>query len=203
MNYTGPKVKLSRRLGIPITPKASLVMIRKPHPPGQHGPGRRGKRSDYGRQLLEKQRLKFQYNLSERQLRNYYREAQKLKGNTGDNLMQVLESRLDAFVLRSGFAPTIYSARQLVSHGHVLVNDKPVNFPSYRLKAEDTVTVREKSRSMPLINESLEASSAAATASTHIQRNRESYSAKLVRLPNREEIPVMCEISQVVEFYSR
>ena len=125
MKYTGPKVKLSRALGIPLTPKAMKYMARKPYPPGPHGMRKRHKKqSEFGNQLMEKQRLRAQYNLSEKQLRNYYRAASQEKGNTGENLIQKLESRLDAIILRAGFSPTIYGARQLVNHGHVLVNAK-------------------------------------------------------------------------------
>lgn len=149
MKYTGPKVKLSRKLGFSLTPKARKYMDRKPYPPGQHGPiKRRAKLSDYGRQLLEKQRLRLQYNVHERQMRNYFREASRLAGNTGDNLIQLLESRLDALVYRAGFAPTIYAARQYVRHGHIEVNGKKVDIPSYRVKPNDVIQVREKVASL-------------------------------------------------------
>ena len=123
MKYTGPKIKLSRRLGFALTPKAGKYLERRSDPPGVHGKRRKSaKLSDYGRQLLEKQRLRFQYNISEKQLQNCYQKAVRKKGNTADILIQLLESRLDALVLRAGFARTIYAARQLVNHGHVQVN---------------------------------------------------------------------------------
>jgi len=127
MKFTGPKIKKSRRLGIALTPKAEKYLERRPHPPGQHGPSRRrGKQSDYGKQLVEKQRLQYQYNLSEKQVRRYYQAASRKQGNTAEFLLQLIETRLDALVLRSGFARSIYQARQLVSHAHFNVNGKKV-----------------------------------------------------------------------------
>ena len=199
MSYRGPKVKLSRRLGVPLTNKSALVMVRKPYGPGQHGQRRFGRKSEYGRQLLEKQRLKFQYNVSEKQLVNYYKEATSQKGNAGENLLRLLERRLDAVVLRAGFAPTIYAARQLVSHGHVQVNGKKVNFPSFRVRMEDVVTIKEKSRQIPVVVDSLEQ----AQQPPYVATEKEKYEAKISRLPNAEEIPIICEVAQVVEYYSR
>ena len=193
------KVRLSRKLGVPLTPKASIVMLHKPYGPGQHGQRRSGRKSDYGRQLLEKQKLKFQYNLTERQLRNYYREANQLKGNTADNLIHILESRLDVSVLRAGFATTIYAARQLVSHGHIQINAKKVNFPGYRVTQEEEISVKEKSRAIPTIGEALQT----IVVPPYVETNKEAFSAKKLRLPEREEVPIICEIAQVVEFYSR
>lgn len=202
MKYTGPKVRLSRRLGIPLTDKAARVMERRSYPPGQHGPAkqyRRGRQSAYERQLLEKQRLRGQYNIHEKQLRNYYRKSVKMQGNTVDNLVGMLESRLDAFVLRAGFAPTIYAARQLVSHRHVLVNGKRVNIASYLLQEGDQVEVREKSRRIPLIVDSLEN----ARPPMYVNLMKESFTASFLYVPTREEVPIVCEVPQVIEFYSR
>ena len=199
MPYTGPKVRLSRKLGVPMSPKASLVMLHKPYGPGQHGQRRSGRKSDYGRQLLEKQRLKFQYNITERQLRNYYREANQIKGNTADNLLRILDSRLDAFILRAGFAPTIYAARQLVSHAHVLVDGKRVNFPGFRVDGSMEVSVKEKSRAIPFVQEALQNT----TPPEYVEVQKDQFKAKLARLPEAEEIPIICEISQVIEYYSR
>lgn len=201
MKYTGAKVKLSRKLGIALTPKAQKYVERKPYPPGQHGPEkRRAKLSDYGRQLLEKQRLRFQYNIHERQLRRYYEEASRILGNTADNLIQLLERRLDAFVLRAGFARTIYAARQYVRHGHIEVNAKKVNIPSYQLSVGDVVRVREKSRRIPDIQEALRQ---AGQAPPYIEVSKADFTARLLYLPPREEVPVICEVPMVVEFYSR
>src|SRR3954471_20275236 len=126
MRYSGPKVKRSRSLGIPLTPTGARIMERRPNPPGPHGSARRPKASDYKRQLLEKQRLRFQYNVSERQLSNYFEKATSSAGVTSDTLVRLLETRLDAVVYRAGFATTIYASRQYVNHGHVLVNGKAV-----------------------------------------------------------------------------
>jgi|FaiFalFF_MnMetaG_3_1042247.scaffolds.fasta_scaffold00189_11 small subunit ribosomal protein S4 len=201
MKYTGPKVKLSRKLGIALTPKAQKYMERKPYPPGQHGPEkRRAKLSDYGRQLLEKQRLRFQYNVHERQLRRYYEEASRMPGNTADNLIQLLERRLDALVLRAGFARTIYAARQYVRHGHIEVNGRKVDIPSYRVNVNDVISVREKSRRIPDIQEAVRN---AGQAPPYLEVSKADFSARLLYIPPREEIPVICEVPMVVEFYSR
>ncbi|MCS7176704.1 MAG: 30S ribosomal protein S4 [Candidatus Kapabacteria bacterium] len=201
MKYTGPKVKLSRKLGIALTPKAQKYMERKPYPPGQHGPEkRRAKLSDYGRQLLEKQRLRFQYNVHERQLRRYFQLASRMPGNTADNLIQLLERRLDAIVLRAGLARTIYAARQYVRHGHVEVNGQRVTIPSYQVNVGDTVRIREKSRRIPDIQEAVRL---APQAPPYLEVSKADFSARLLYVPPREEIPVICEVPMVVEFYSR
>ncbi|MEJ5246834.1 MAG: 30S ribosomal protein S4 [Caldilinea sp.] len=201
MNYTGPKVKLSRRLGVPLTPKAARIMQRRPHPPGQHGKTQKGrrKRSDYGRQLLEKQKLRAQYNIHERQMRNYVARAMRKSGITGEVLVQLLESRLDAFVLRAGFVNTIYAARQFVSHGHVHVDGRPVNLPSYQLKPGQIVTVKEKSRRMPLVQESL----SNAHPPAYVTLDKDAFSAQLARLPQPDETPILCDLQLVIEYYSR
>ncbi|NLG50633.1 MAG: 30S ribosomal protein S4 [Chloroflexi bacterium] len=202
MKYTGPKVKLSRRLGIPLTPKAAQVMERHPYPPGQHGQAqgaRASRMSNYKQQLLEKQRLKAQYNIHERQMRNYFERASSKKGNTIDNLIQMLETRLDAVVLRSGLAPTIYAARQLVNHGHIQVNGRRVNVPGYTVAIGDTVSVKEKSRNLPVIEEALDA----AAPPQYLNVNPEERTVQLGYLPRREEVPVICDMIQVIEFYSR
>src|SRR3954464_2455864 len=148
MNNSRPKAKLSRALGIPLTPKCVKYFERRPFPPGMHGRGRR-KASDYQVRLLEKQRLRHQYNVSEAQLRKAYDDAHRSQGKTGENLVALLESRLDATVQRAGLARTIYQARQLVAHGHFLVGGQKVDGPSYRLKPGQVVEVRESSRQKP------------------------------------------------------
>lgn len=201
MNYTGPKVKLSRKFGFSLTRKAEKYTQKKPYPPGQHGKlKRRAKLSDYGRQLFEKQKLRSQYNISEAQLRNYFEKASKMVGNTGDLLLQLMESRLDALVYRSGLAPTIYSARQLVSHGHILVDGKTVNIPSYQLKPNSVVSVKESSRKIQVIQDSIRGSAA---PPPYIELTKADFSFKFLYVPPKEEIPVVCELPQVVEYYSR
>jgi small subunit ribosomal protein S4 len=175
-------------------------MERKPHPPGQQGGAkRRGKLSVYGQQLFEKQKLRLQFNIHERQMSNYFKKAARLTGNTGDILLQILESRLDAVVFRSGMARSMASARQFVNHGHFSVNGKPVNVPSYLVKPNDTVSVREKSRKMDAFQEAVRA----AVPPPYISLSKADFSVKYLYLPPREEVPVICEIPLVIEFYSR
>lgn len=202
MKFIGPKVKLSRKLGIAITPKAVKYMEKRPYPPGQHGPAKGGRppKSEYGKQLLEKQRLRFQYNVSERQMRNYFRKALRSKHATGEMLVQLLESRLDAIVLRAGFARTIYAARQFVAHGHIEVNGERVDIPSYRVKPGDVVSVRQKSRRLAPI---LEAMASVPPAIAYVERDWINMQATFLRIPPREEVPVICEVEKVVEFYSK
>jgi small subunit ribosomal protein S4 len=200
MNYTGPKVRRARRVGIPLTPKASKIMERKHGGPGEpRVRSRRRQMSDYGRQLLEKQRLRYQYNIAEKQLRNTFMKAMGKHGNTGDILIRMLETRLDACVLRSGFARTIYAARQYVTHGHFEVNGSRVKSPGYQLKPGDTLQVREKSRKMACFRESL----SQAVPPVYLEVSKDELKTRLLSLPKREEIPVECDIGQVVEFYSR
>lgn len=199
MNFTGPKVKKSRALGVALTPKAQKYMKNRPFPPGQHGQRRRRRPSDYGVQLLEKQRLRFQYNVSESNLSRTYKMAARMPGSTGDNLVQLLESRMDVLVLRAGMAPTIYAARQFVTHGHFQLNGKKATIPSQRLKPGDVVSVRERSRKSPIFNEL----KAAAQVSAYMIVNEANYSARFDYMPPREEIPVLCAEHLVVEFYSR
>ena len=195
----GPKVKIARALGIPLTPKAARIMERRPNPPGQHGAATRRKVSDYKKQLVEKQRLRAQYNVSERQLRNAFAEANRLSGNTGVRLLQLLELRLDAVVLRAGFARTIYAARQAVAHGHVQVNGKKVDRASRQLEPGDVVSLAARSRDMPAFTVPLEN----ARPPAYLQLDREKRSVRVNELPERDQIPVQCEASLIVEYYSR
>ncbi|MEI6890540.1 MAG: 30S ribosomal protein S4 [Pontiella sp.] len=200
MKYTGPKIKKARRLGIALSPKSEKYLERRPNPPGQHGGNRRrGKQSDYGRQLTEKQRLRYQYNLSEKQLRSYYEKASRKPGNAGEIMIKMLECRLDAVVLRAGMARSIYQARQMVSHCHFRVNGKKVNIPSYSLRIGDTVSVREKSKDM----DAFVLAQQVAKTPEYITANDKELTAELNRLPEVEEVPITCEISLVVEYYAR
>lgn len=200
MNYTGPKVKLSRKLGINLTVKAKKYAGKKPYPPGQHGANkRRAKQSDYGRQLLEKQRLRLQFNVSESQMVNYYKKATRMHGNTAENFVLVLETRLDSVIYRSGFARSMYAARQYVKHGHFLVNGKRLDIPSYAVKTTDVIQLKEKSRSLECFQEAVRNSAAPA----YLEVSKADFSTKLLYPPKREEVPVQCEVSLVVEFYSR
>jgi len=202
MKYTGPKVRLSRQIGVPLTPKAAKVMERKSYPPGLHGRIQqfRRKESDYKRQLMEKRKLRYHYNVHEKQLRRYFKRASRKPGNRVDNFVQELESRLDALLLRAGLARTIYAARQYVSHGHIEVNGQRVNVPSYVLKIGDVVSVREKSRKMDCFTYALDTMP---PPPDYVERNPEAMSASLTKLPKRDEVPVICEVPLVIEFYSR
>ncbi|HEY8394623.1 MAG TPA: 30S ribosomal protein S4 [Thermaerobacter sp.] len=198
--YTGPKHAMCRRVGRPLCGSPKCPALKRPYPPGQHGPGRRQKLSEYGRRLLEKQKLRFMYGVLERQFRRYFERAQRARGNTGERLLQLLETRLDNLVYRLGFAPTIWAARQLVVHGHIQVNGRKVDRPSYQVRPGDVIAVREKSRRIPLIQESLEN---AQRVPDYLSVEPEKFQGTLLRVPARDEIPVDVEESLIVEFYSR
>jgi small subunit ribosomal protein S4 len=197
MTHIPSKIKLSRALGVPLVPKAAKYMERRPYPPGQHGKSRRGKKSDYGLQLLEKQRLRHQYFLGERQMSNYVRKAASAKGITGDVLIHTLERRLDVLVLRAGFARTIYQARQFVTHGHVMLNGRMARYPSKQVRVGDEVSLKEMSRALDV----------RANTVTPVEPppyvTRDGDRAWLSRLPAREEVPVICVLSSVVEYYAK
>lgn len=200
MNYIGPKVRLSRRVSVALTPKAAKVMEKRPNPPGQHGGGRKGEESDYKRQLTQKQLLRYQYNIHEKQMKRYYQVASRGHGNPAEKLIQLLETRLDALVLRAGFAPTIYAARQYVSHGHFTVNGKRINIPSCRIQPGDVVAVRAKSREMGCFQG---AADPIRNTPPYIERVPVQMEVRLTRLPLLAETPIICEIQRVIEFYSR
>lgn len=200
MKYNGPKVKLSRKVGFAITPKARKVLDRKPGTPGQHGNARRRpKQSDYAKQLIEKQRLRLQYNIHERQMTNTIKRAARLQGNKVDVLVQLLEQRLDALVMRAGFARSIYAARQYVRHGHILVNGKKVDMPAYAVQPNDVIEVKEKSRKLEGFQEAIRSSA----PPPYLDVSKADFSAKFLYLPPREEVPVVCEVPLVIEYYSR
>jgi len=200
MNFTGPKVKLSRKIGVALTPKARKYMENKPYPPGQHGPGKRkGKTSDFKKQLFEKQKLRYQYNISEKQMSNYYAEAKRRDGSTPENLLQILEARLDALVLRGGLAGSVYASRQLINHGHILVNGKKLDRPSYNVNPGDVLSVREKSRKMALINTAVKI----AHPPSYLTLDKPKMEVTFLNTPSRSEIPVICDEILVIEYYSR
>ncbi|MEN0079589.1 MAG: 30S ribosomal protein S4 [Pseudomonadota bacterium] len=197
------KYKIDRRVGENIWGRPKSPVNKSQYKPGQHGQGRRSKTSDFGLQLMAKQKLKFHYgDITEKQFRRTYDEAARRKGNTAENLIGLLESRLDAFVYRSKFVPTIFAARQFVNHGHVTVNGAKVNIPSYRLKPGDAVEIREKSKSMALVLEAL--GSAERDVPEYIEVDPKKMSASFVRIPELSDVPypVQMEPSQVVEYYS-
>lgn len=199
-NYTGPKVRLSRKLGIGLTPKARKYMERKPYAPGQHGNSkRRAKVSVYGQQLVEKQRLRYQYHIHERQMRRYMDKATRKLGNTGEILVQLLESRLDAIVFRAGLARSIYAARQYVTHGHIEINGKKVDIPSCQVNVNDVVSVREKSRKLPCFQDAIRQSA----PPPYLELSKSNLSVKYLYLPPREEVTIVCDVPLVIEYYSR
>jgi small subunit ribosomal protein S4 len=198
------KYKISRRMGVSLWGRGKDPVNRRAYAPGQHGATRRRKLSDFGLQLNEKQKLKGYYgNITEKQFRRIYQEASRRKGNTGEILVGLLESRLDAFVYRMGVVPTVFAARQFVTHGHVKVNGKRANIPSLRLKEGDVVSVREKSREMPLVMEAM--ASAERRVPDYLQMDDAKFEAKYVRMPKLAEIPyaAVMEPNLVIEYYSR
>lgn len=197
-----PKAKVARALGIALTPKAAKVIERRPGLPGQHGMGRRKSPSVYKLQLLEKQKLKAFYNISEAQLRKIYSDAHKGTENTGDNLLILLESRADAAVFRMGFARTIFAARQYVAHGHFEVNGKRIHTPSIRLKVGDILSVRDKSKTHLQIVEALTQSTSIQVPG-YLELNKVKMEGKLAGRPSRDQIPVPINPQLVVEYYSR
>lgn len=198
------KSKLSRRMGASIWGRAKDAVNTRKTPPGQHGEAAtRKKYSDFGLQLRAKQQLKGYYNMGERQFRKTYHEARRRKGDSSENLVGLLERRLDMVVYRSNFAPTIFSARQLVSHAHITVNGKKINIPSYSLKDGDVVEVKSKSQQMPIVIEA--AQKAERDIPGYINVDSAKFSAKYVRQPVYADIPypVKMEPNLVIEFYSR
>jgi small subunit ribosomal protein S4 len=205
MVYRGPKARLMRRFGEAFShsPKHIRILERRPHPPGQHGAKRRRERkSEYGRRLFEKQKLKAIYNISETQMTRYMREAARRQGSTGTNLLQLLETRLDNVVYRMGLTPTIWSARQLVSHGHMQVNGERVDIPSFKVKPGDVVSISEKMKGNPHIQEWIN-SRPLALIPPYLRLDRENMAGGLLRIPDRDEMPVNIDESLIVEFYSR
>ena len=197
--YTGPKSKISRKYGEPIFGDTK-ALEKKPHPPGQHGRGRRRKKSEYAIQLAEKQKAKYLYGILERQFRNLFSKASRKDGITGENLLQLLESRLDNIIYRLGIAPTRRSARQLVSHKHITVNGNLVNIPSFNVKEGDMIAVREKSKSLSSIAESISRQS---NRFKWLEWDDKSLSGKLIMYPDRESIPENINEQLIVELYSK
>jgi small subunit ribosomal protein S4 len=198
--YLGPQTKIARKFGEPIF-GADRSFEKKKYPPGMHGPNKRRKApSEYGIQLLEKQKAKYTYGLLERQFSNTFRKAQRMKGVTGSNLLGLLESRLDNVVFRLGIAPTRRAARQLVGHKHITVNGNVVNIPSYTVSAGDIVAVREKSKSLEVIVDSL-----ASNASNYpwLEWDAVKKAGKFLDMPERDLIPETIREQLIVELYSK
>ncbi len=198
--YTGPKQKIARRYREPLFGE-SKALKRKPYPPGQHGRSRRRKKSDYGIRLNAKQKAKFIYGVLERQFRRFFALASKMEGNTGENLIKLLESRLDNVVYRMGFAPTRRAARQLVNHRHFRVNGRVVNIPSYLVKPGDIIEVREKSKDLEIIVDTL--TSYNPRQYSWVEVDKKEMKGKFLQYPERSEVPENIEERYIVEFYSR
>ena len=197
------KYKIDRRMGENIWGRPKSPINQRAYGPGQHGQRRKSKVSDFGLQLRAKQKLKGYYgNLTEKQFSRTYEEAARRKGNTSENLIGLLEARLDAVVYRAKFVPTVFAARQFVNHGHVLVNGKRVNIASYRVKVGDVVTVRERSRNMALVLEALQSSER--DTPDYVEVDPKAMTAKFVRVPEFSEVPypVKMEPNLVIEFYA-
>lgn len=198
------KHKIDRALGKNLWGRAKSPVEKKNSPPGQHAHLGYKKKSDYGTQLAAKQQLKKYYgNITEKYFRKVYKEAVRRKGDTGENLVGLLEQRLDAIIFRSNFVPTIFAARQFVSHKHVKVNGKAVNIPSYQVKVGDVIEIREKSRQIPIVIEALQTKERGETDYHEI--DEKAHTVKLTRIPKLADIPypVVMEPQLVVEFYSR
>ncbi|KMY55070.1 30S ribosomal protein S4 [Bacillus sp. FJAT-27231] len=197
--YTGPSWKISRRLGISLS-GTGKELEKRPYAPGQHGPNQRKKLSEYGLQLQEKQKLRHMYGVNERQFKNLFVKAGKMKGVYGENFMILLECRLDNLVYRLGLARTRRQARQLVNHGHVLVDGKRVDIPSYQVKPGQTISVREKSRNLAIVKESIEVNN---FVPDYLTFDADKLEGTFTRLPERSELPAEINEALIVEFYSR
>lgn len=199
--YTGPRLKRMRALGLNLPGLSRKSIERRPYPPGEHGGDRRRKESDYGRQLKEKQKLRYNYGLGERQFRRLMVEARRSKLETGKKLIELLERRLDNTVFRAGFASTIPAARQLINHSHITVNGRKVNVASYRVRSGDVITLRERSKKLALVKESVEQLSL--TRPDWIGWKGAELTATIEKLPDEESVPFPIDVQLVVEYYAR
>ncbi|GAT64437.1 30S ribosomal protein S4 [Planomonospora sp. ID91781] len=204
MRYTGPKVRLSRRAGVPLTRKAVRYFEERPYPPGEHGrKTNRRQTGDYGLRLMEKQKLRWYYDVSERQMRRYWDMALRSPGRSGAELVVLLESRLASLVLRAGLAPSIYAARQYVTHGHITVDGRKVDIPSYLVKPGQVIAVRERSRAMQPFVAAAEGVYADERTAPYLAVDHADLRFTVVSRPVREQIAVPVDEQMVVEFYSR
>jgi small subunit ribosomal protein S4 len=199
--YTGPRTRLSRRFGVPLF-GPDKYLERRNYGPGVHGPKSRRKHTDYGLGLIEKQKLRHFYGLMERQFRGVYERALRRRGVTGEQMLQILETRLDNVVYHLGFAITRAAARQMVSHGHIKVNGRKVNVPSYALKVNDIIDVREHNVSKQLATKNLELSTSKVVPDW-LSLNKDTFKGTVLRIPTRDEIHPIANEQAVVEFYSR
>ena len=199
--YKGPRVRISRRFGIPIF-GPSKYLERRNYPPGVHGPKSRRKLTDYGMGLVEKQKLRYYYGLMEKQFRGVYEKALKRRGVTGEQMLQILETRLDNVVFHLGFANTRAAARQMVCHGHITVKGRKVNIPSYALKVNEVIEVKNHVVSRQLATKNMEVSTSRAVPDW-LSLSKEEFKGTVMRVPTRDEIQPIANEQAVVEFYSR
>jgi small subunit ribosomal protein S4 len=199
--YTGPRVRISRRFGIPIF-GPTKYLERRNYGPGVHGPKSRRKHTDYGLGLIEKQKFRYYYGLMEKQFRGVYEKALKRRGITGEQMLQILETRLDNVVFHLGLANTRAAARQMVSHGHVTVNGRKVGIPSFALKVNNVIEVKNHNVSRQLATKNLEVATSRAVPDW-LSFNKEEFKGTVMRIPTREEIQPIANEQAVVEFYSR
>lgn len=199
--YTGPRVKVMRALGVDLPGLSRKSIERRPYPPGDHGKAHRRKESVYGIQLKEKQKLKMNYGLTERQMRRLVKKARSSKLATGTRMLQLLESRLDNVVFRSGFAPTIPAARQLVNHGHFMVNGRRVDIASYQVRSGDILTLREKSRQLEVVKEALSTPALETPEWLNVDQNERT--SKVSSDPTETSVPFPIDVQLVVEYYAK
>ncbi len=200
--YRGPRIKVCRSLGIVIPGITTKSSLQRPYRPGQHGASRAGKASDYKERLMEKQKLRFHFGLLEKKFKRYISEATRQKGATGTNLIRLLESRLDNVVWRLGLAATIPAARQLVVHGHILVNGKRVDRPSFHIKVGTEITIREKTLSKPFMQDALN-NSASRVRPPYLTFDVAEAKGVMTTIPNREDLPFEIDLQKIIEFYSQ
>lgn len=196
--YTGPKFKIARRLNYSIS-ETGIELQKRAYAPGQHGL-KRSKLTEYGIQLHEKQKVRFTYGVNEKQFKKTFDEAQRSKGKTGDNFIKLLESRLDNLVYRLGFARTRAQARQLVNHGHILVNGKKVDIPSYRCQVNSTITLKENSKKLKVVLEALEAK---VSRLEFLSYDEQTMTGTFIRYPERKEVMTEIQDALIVEYYNR
>jgi len=199
--YKGPRVRISRRFGIPIF-GPSKYLERRNYPPGVHGPKSRRKLTDYGMGLVEKQKLRYYYGLMEKQFRGVYEKALKRRGVTGEQMLQILETRLDNVVFHLGFGTTRAAARQMVCHGHITVNGRKATIPSYALKVNDVIVAKNNTVSRQMATKALELSTSRAVPDW-LSLSKDEFKGVVMRIPTREEINPIANEQAVVEFYSR
>ena len=199
--YTGPRVRISRRFGIPIF-GPTKYLERRNYGPGVHGPKSRRKHTDYGLGLIEKQKLRYYYGLMERQFRGVYEKALRRRGVTGEHMLQILETRVDNVVYHLGYANTRAAARQMVTHGHIRVNARKVSVPSYGLKVNDVIEVKNSNVSRQLATKNLETATSRSVPDWLVL-NKEEFKGTVMRIPKRDEINPIANEQPIVEFYSR